>query len=422
MARVPVSRQVGFLGVSRHIYKQLPHRIAPHVGRLFSLTLLLLANSYRMTKSRDGKEVRKLALKVCTVISRPRISYIPSHLPSVVSCCCVQRVGDIMELVPAELAGGYQRETALLFHCISVDIANLPARCGQSSPILRCLVVLASQPTLAPLFGLHTAAVPQLIRCFSAPDLIPAVLVHLLTATESLLAYAPQLIAPHVELLLDQFVAAGLRNLWATLQRRKLSLLAGLAHMAATKHQSELLLKVLAPLLHDRAMKKIGREGLESVLGLYSAKAAIVGRELALYLPAFSSLVATVPYRDTRLALFDVLRRTAAQAPELKIAEAVTWIEETSAYSTTEVGAFDYTRRQQAYKQFDEGQCDEWVLRSGVDAASLVANALLFSLADEDSAIREPASHALSRFLAVITQKGNEQLQHIGKCHRACVR
>jgi hypothetical protein len=71
MARVPVSRQVGFLGVSRHIYKQLPHRIAPHVGRLFSLTLLLLANSYRMTKSRDGKEVRKLALKVCTAISRP---------------------------------------------------------------------------------------------------------------------------------------------------------------------------------------------------------------------------------------------------------------------------------------------------------------------------------------------------------------
>jgi hypothetical protein len=329
-------------------------------------------------------------------------------------------VGDIMELVPAELAGGYQRETALLFHCISVDIANLPARCGQSSPILRCLVVLASQPTLAPLFGLHTSAVPQLIRCFSAPDLIPAVLVHLLTATESLLAYAPQLIAPHVELLLDQFVAAGLRNLWASLQRRKLSLLTGLAHMATTKHQSELLLKVLAPLLHERAMKKIGREGLESVLGLYSAKAATVGRELALYLPAFSSLVATVPYRDTRLALFGVLRRTAAQAPELKIAEAVTWIEETSAYSTTEVGAFDYTRRQQAYKQFDEGQCDEWVLRSGVAAASLVANALLFSLADEDSAIREPASHALSRFLAVITQKGNEQLQHIGKCHRAC--
>jgi hypothetical protein len=322
-------------------------------------------------------------------------------------------VGDIMELVPAELAGGYQRETALLFHCITVDIANLPARCGQSSPILRCLVALSSQSTLAPLFGLHPQAVPQLLKCYAAPDLSQSVLVHLLTATENLLEHAPEQLAPHVELLLEQFVSS-LRTMWASLQRRKLSLLTYIAPMATTKHQAELLLQVLAPLLNDRAVKKIGREGLESVLGLFSAKAATVGREIAVYLPALSSLVATVPYRDTRIALFDVLRCTAAQAPDLKIGEAVAWIEETSAYSKTEVGAFDYTRRQKAYQQFDEGQCDDWVLRSGDNAASLVANALLFSIADEDSAIREPASHALSRFLAVITHKGNEQLQHIG--------
>jgi hypothetical protein len=81
MARVPIARQVGFLGVSRHIYKQLPHRIAPHVGRLFSLTLLLLANSYHMTKSRDGKEVRKLALKVRAppLIVHGRVSMAHTH-------------------------------------------------------------------------------------------------------------------------------------------------------------------------------------------------------------------------------------------------------------------------------------------------------------------------------------------------------
>lgn len=64
MSHIPLTRQVGFLGLSHHLYKQLPHRIAPHVGRLFTLTILLLAGSYRMPKGKDSKEVRKLALKV----------------------------------------------------------------------------------------------------------------------------------------------------------------------------------------------------------------------------------------------------------------------------------------------------------------------------------------------------------------------
>lgn len=54
------------------------------------------------------------------------------------------------------------------------------------------------------------------------------------------------------------------------------------------------------------------------------------------------------------------------------------------------------------------------MLGSGVASATLVANALLFSLSDQDSGIREPASHALSRFIGLITRSGDENLEDIG--------
>lgn len=50
-------------------------------------------------------------------------------------------------------------------------------------------------------------------------------------------------------------------------------------------------------------------------------------------------------------------------------------------------------------------------------AATLVANALLFSLADQDAGIRDPTSHSLSRFLSLVTSSKDAQLQNIGKHH-----
>lgn len=51
-------------------------------------------------------------------------------------------------------------------------------------------------------------------------------------------------------------------------------------------------------------------------------------------------------------------------------------------------------------------------------AGTLVANALLFSVADHDTGISEPASHALSRFLRLVTKSGNEELENIGTTER----
>jgi len=62
-----------------------------------------------------------------------------------------------------------------------------------------------------------------------------------------------------------------------------------------------------------------------------------------------------------------------------------------------------------------QGECDSWVLENGAEAASLLASAMLFALTEEDASIREQAALALSRFLAIITTKtDNEQLKEIG--------
>lgn len=243
---------------------------------------------------------------------------------------------------------------ALLFYSLSADIADLPARCGQSSPILRCLVVLTTQASLADLFDLHPSAVPQILRCFGAKDPAQSVSAQLIRATENLLYNAPRLITPHVGLLLEQLMANDPYAFWSSTHRQKLRIIENVAPMATTENQVGLLLQILVPLLNHRSLKTIGRDGLESVLSLYSAKLPVLGAGAATYLPSLSNLVATLSLRTSRLLLFGVLEVLAKTVPTLKIKEAVAWVQETSAYSTTEVGAFDYARRQKAYKQFEE--------------------------------------------------------------------
>jgi len=282
----------------------------------------------------------------------------------------VQRAGDILELVPPGPSGGYKSEVALLFHCISSDIVELPSRCGHSSPIVRFLVALSSQPTLSPLFALHPPAVPQMFRCLGAPSLIQATLVQLLDASENLLSHEPGLIQPHLELLLVQLADVSLFKrhhnqaaaAWSTQQRRKLSFLVALSDLATTQRQAALLLDAVSPFLRPEAVKKVGWRGVESALALLAAKTSVVGGPAvaAAHLPALSGLVSTAPARTTRALLFGALARVAGEAPERRIGEAVAWIQDTGAYSKAEVGGIDFQRRQKAYQRFYDVRLRFW--------------------------------------------------------------
>ncbi len=45
ISTVHLSRQLGFLALSRHLYSQLPNHLMPYLPRLLTLTILLLCNS-----------------------------------------------------------------------------------------------------------------------------------------------------------------------------------------------------------------------------------------------------------------------------------------------------------------------------------------------------------------------------------------